>query len=674
MSEQSGVHPEKKKGIKTIQMKIVIMAALTLIAVSAIFTATSVYFIRTSTTEALQSSMQETAKVAANRVDNYLTLKRDLVSSLSARVMTLYGSQISSNYSADSAVALQNELTKMSDDFGFDLIYVIDADGMARTATHTDIASLAPEYYTSIINGNQDVYMSGVEQDKGTLGGYVINFATALKDANGQRVGVLVCKLDSNFLAELMANIRVGDNGSTFIMDDDYRCIAHTNADMMFGGSTFQSVKNDSSYTTLNALWNAMHDNTSGFQEYDYNGTRFAAYETIAGTDNWAIAVTADKAEFMAPSDSAIKYFIVIGAVLLIAAFVVVLLVLRPISGRITAITRRIEQLSKGDLTTEVPEDNANDEVSRLSAATNSLIAELYGIMDSINEALNAMADGDLVKQVSGEYPGDFQQLKSAVERNLVKLADVVDHISCTAEEVSRGSVQIADGATSLAQGASEQASSVEELHNSVRELTDRAKNIANPEQMYLDEAQEDETDDDENERVENAPALVDKLMTAMACTERQLNEIRSISTSIEQISSETGMLALNAAVEATHAGEYGKGFSVIASEIRELSEKSRQAARSADAQIDRVMQSVDRGNKVVDYTVDAVQEISASLSQIEAALAQISTVIEGTAATAEESAAGSEELSAQAEVLKELAAGFTTKQQDRPERFDGVE
>jgi methyl-accepting chemotaxis protein len=181
----------------------------------------------------------------------------------------------------------------------------------------------------------------------------------------------------------------------------------------------------------------------------------------------------------------------------------------------------------------------------------------------------------------------------------------------------------------------------------------------------YLDDEIMVKSKEENEKRIDDAPTLADKLIVAMSCIEERLTEVRKISAVIENVSSQSGMLALNAAVEATHAGEYGRGFSVIASEIRELSAKCKQEAKTTDELIDYILLSVERGNKVVGFTVDSVRNISSSLSDVENTLSQISSVIEGTAATAEEFAASSEELSAQAEVLKELSAGFTVQQPD---------
>lgn len=654
-----------KRSNSSIKKKILLLAGITLVVVSVVLTLVNVHYINQSTEDALELSMRETAKIAADRVSGYLTLKKDIIISVANRVSTLNEEYITAPYDSIDVKDFEAKIEQMTRAFSLNYSFVVDKDGMARTSKHTNIAKLAPEYYTRIAIDGDAFYMSEITQDQGTLGGYVINFSAPLHDDFGNNIGVFVCKLDADFLSKLVSDISIGENGRSFIMDGDGICIAHPDPTMRYGGEKFVSINNNPEYKRLNKLWDDMYANSSGFMEYDYEGTRFAAYDTIEGTTNWAIAVTADKAEFLEGTTQSVLASIIIGIILLIVAFIVVTFVIGSITGRITSITHRIERLSNGDLTDDVQLDNGTDEVSRLIFATKNLITILHSMIDSISDVLAAMSEGDLQMDVTGEYPGDFIQLKTSVERNMIRLSDMVEHISRTAEEVSRGSTQIADGATSLAQGASEQAGSVEELYNTISELNKQAKEIAVPNKKRLDDEEHDESSDSEEAQIEAAETLVDKLKLAMSSIEHRLSEVRKISNAVEHMSSETGMLALNAAVEATHAGEYGKGFSVIASEIRELSEQSKSEVKNSDEQINRIMQSIDRGNRVVSYTVDSVESIIVALSQVEKAVKQISSVIEGTAATAEESAAGSEELSAQAEVLKELASSFKIRQKD---------
>ena len=658
---------DKKKGIHgkhwSIQTKIYVSAVIVLTSLCLILTSLSVHYIRSSTKNALELSMQETAQIAADRTKDYLHNKIILAKSISTTIGMRYADNITRPYQEEDLVMLDKAMEDFSNRYDFDYMYIVDNKGYTRNLQHADISRANYNYYKQIAVEGKEEYISDVSLDS-TLDSNVIDFTVPIKDTQQNKIGILICKTKADNLSKIMTDTKVGNSGRTFIVDNQGICIAHQDEKMRYNGETFIDIRHNPSYPSLNAMLDTVHERNSGYIEYDYDGKRLCAFQTIAGTKNWTLAVTADENEFMGATKEATTASAIVAIILLCLAGVAVYLVIHPITTRISFITNRLERLSEGDLREDIEPDRGHDEVTRLTYSVINLLKELHTIIDSINTALSSMAAGNLDVKLTGHYPGDFTQLKESTELSIAKLSDLVNHIAQTSAEVSRGSAQIADGSTSLAQGASEQASSVEALHNTVRDLSQHAKEIANMEEQQLDDAEDNSIEANEK-RIEQAPTLADKLTIAMSGIEQRLGEIRKISGVIEQVSSESGMLALNAAVEATHAGEYGKGFSVIASEIRELSEKCKQEAKATDQLITHILQSVDRGNKVVGYTIDSVKNISGSLEDVENTLSQISSVIEGTAATAEEFAASSEELSAQAEVLKELSAGFKVKQAD---------
>lgn len=600
----------------SIQVKLIATVAIVLVVFGTVLTVVGVRSIRSSTNTALESSMRETSKIAADYTGSILSQKTDLVTSVASRVGSLYSEYLEKDYGSTDIDAFETRMSEMSSTYGFDYMFVVDNEGYARTSSHTNIAAAAPEYYTAIAVKGQSFYLSDVVEDKGVVGGHVINVSAPIKDANGNVIGVLVAKLDAMFLSNIVSGINVGENGSTFVMDNNAVCIAHKNSDMLFNGAAFSGYRNNEDYKSLNKLWDSMRDNTDGVTTYDFNGNRIAAYYTVPGTNNWTVAVTADMGEFSKSTNSTVIVCITIAMVFLLIAFLACLAVIRPITRRIGKVTTRLERLSEGDLSEDVEEDKARDEVSRLSYATAMLVHDLSEMIDTVDATLSAMADGTIVPSMNGNFNGGFMRLKTAVERNLSKLGNLVEQISSTADGVSRGSAQIAEGATVLAQGASEQASSVEELYTTVTELTNQARGIANPELHYLDDGGDDATDEVEEARIEAAPTLVDKLNAAMEGIRRRLTEISKMSATINDVSLDTSMLALNASVEATHAGEFGKGFAVIAADIRSLSEKCQDESRAAETQVASILRAVDRGDQVVAYTIEAVARISTALSR----------------------------------------------------------
>ena len=178
----------------------------------------------------------------------------------------------------------------------------------------------------------------------------------------------------------------------------------------------------------------------------------------------------------------------------------------------------------------------------------------------------------------------------------------------------------------------------------------------------------------------EEADAKMEQLNQATQNIDRSSAQIVTIIKTIEDIAFQTNILALNASVEAARAGAAGKGFSVVADEVRNLAEKSAQAAQNTNSLVDRSIQDVKIGTQSTDAAVsamsvihDCIQSIKALMDEIAAASVQqsemivavengireISAVVQSNSSAAEKSAAVSKELSGQARTLNDLLGGF---------------
>jgi methyl-accepting chemotaxis protein len=235
------------------------------------------------------------------------------------------------------------------------------------------------------------------------------------------------------------------------------------------------------------------------------------------------------------------------------------------------------------------------------------------------------------------------------------------------AQQVSVAASQVSGSSQSLAQGASEQAASLEETSASSEEMSSMTRrNAENSHQAaaFMNSV---------GERVADANITVAEMMTSMREIDEASGKISKIIRLIDEIAFQTNILALNAAVEAARAGEAGMGFSVVAEEVRNLAQRSAQAARdtaslveasilkSAEGttKLDHVARSVlaitEGAGKVktlVDEVEAASREQAQGIAQISKAVAQMDHVTQQTAANAEESAAASEELNAQSQAL----------------------
>ena len=173
---------------------------------------------------------------------------------------------------------------------------------------------------------------------------------------------------------------------------------------------------------------------------------------------------------------------------------------------------------------------------------------------------------------------------------------------------------------------------------------------------------------------------LMETLMKSIHEVKNNSGKITGIVRQIEDIAFQTNILALNAAVEAARAGDAGRGFSVVAEEVRRLATKtagaSKLTAELVEKNSDAVSDGMDavnltaqtlktsvEGARQVSHKMDKISETSVqqadAITQIRKSVELISEIVQGNSATSEESAAASEELSAQAQLLKELVERF---------------
>ncbi|MCD8140568.1 MAG: methyl-accepting chemotaxis protein [Planctomycetaceae bacterium] len=212
-------------------------------------------------------------------------------------------------------------------------------------------------------------------------------------------------------------------------------------------------------------------------------------------------------------------------------------------------------------------------------------------------------------------------------------LTRVIASLSSDANEVAMEADGVATSSRSLSEGSSNQASSLEETSAAIEEITSMAR-------RNLDNAKYADTEMKSNaEQISNSTVAVGRMSEAMAEIKDSSEKISHILRTIEEIAFQTNLLALNAAVEAARAGEAGKGFAVVADEVRNLAQRSAQAVQDTSSLITGTVERINNGAVIT-------QEIEELFHRIAETTDRITKMIEEIDAATGEQTMGMEQIS----------------------------
>lgn len=285
-------------------------------------------------------------------------------------------------------------------------------------------------------------------------------------------------------------------------------------------------------------------------------------------------------------------------------------------------IQKVIDKTRDGDLSARVPEEGKQGCFLLLSEGVNEIINVTDNAIDDFQLMVSQLAEGDLTHKISAEHKGVFNDLKQRSNASSEQLADVMQQIATVAATVQESAEQIADANQDLSVVANSQAASLEEVSSSIRDIT---------ESMQENNHKILETD----KLIEKAAqgsleseAISEQALQSMVDITESSKRIEAIIGVIDEIAFQTNLLALNAAVEAARAGEQGKGFTVVASEVRNLAQRSASSANEIKGLISESVKTIEEGSRQVELSTKASKQIISVVESAKAKMKEVAEVI----------------------------------------------
>ncbi|NLM68470.1 MAG: methyl-accepting chemotaxis protein [Firmicutes bacterium] len=469
----------------------------------------------------------------------------------------------------------------------------------------------------------------------------IMMYAVPIYEGN-RIIGVLVGKKEGTALSDMISGLGYGENGYAYVFNQEGRILAHPDVSYVRGQTNI--FDEESTVHQIGLAVEKLGLGHRGVIRYvlEDDATRLVGLAPMEYT-GWTIGVSAMEDEVLASVRELATVIIGIAVVVAGVGALLVALIGTRIARPLKDIQSVMAAVANGDLTQTVAV-KSGDEVGQVAESINKSMENIRGVLQVVTDAINRLAG------TSADMAAASEEVSASIE----EVASTTNQFSAT----------------------------LDRMHNNARLMNDISREVS--EHASAGEQSLEAIVEQMHELRKNTNELADKVNTVGASSKK----IGEIVNTINNIAEQTNLLALNAAIEAARAGEHGRGFAVVADEVRKLAEQSAQATaeiaalvRQTQVDIDAavremhdesvhvdqllvtVRESANQLHKILDAVneiTDQIEELTKGLTEVNASGHEIASATEEQAASIQHIATSAHELTEMAERLRQQTDFFT--------------
>lgn len=565
------------KSLKTRLIVLLVVFAFIPACISGII---SGYINSQSALDSKVTANQSTAKLVGDEIDMLLEEARKSTEVIAATPTAK---------SMDAAAIKEMILGAQKSNKIFELIFAMDATGMQIARTSGNLANRADkEYFKQAIQDRtfvSDVYVSSFTSAP------CVTIAVPIKNSAGQVVGVLGADVSLKAIWDIVDYVQVGNSGYIDVVDNKGTIVAHPDK---------VRVLQKESFATYEFVERAIDGQRGWLEAASTRGEKALVTYSAITRNRWGIIVYEPMSEVMA---GVFRSAMVTGGITLLSALLALVCafyaarsIVRPLEHLVVA----ADKVANGDLAHSI-EVQGVTEIQRLAETFNTMIAALRNLVAKTS------ATAETVTASSEELAASSGAVGKAAEEVAVTIQSVADG--------TNNQVNLADNSVQVIQDMVEAIVSTSKAAYSVAAASEQSEKAAEigSKQIGMAVNKMGEIQHDAGQAAAKVHALGEK--------SRQIGQIVDVITGI---AGQTNLLALNAAIEAARAGEQGRGFAVVADEVRKLAEQSEAAAREIAGIIQAIqletaatVEAIDKNGREIASGVQVVETSGAAFQEI---------------------------------------------------------